>query len=97
MKPAGASIRGSDALAVGPVTPLVVRGPAPVLHGRRHAAAGERRHLTRLLDLYRHTDPRLAPVLEERMGLAAHRARRRHGRRCRGRALGAAGIAQVRA
>ena len=60
------------AFAVGPVTPLVVRGPAPVLSWTppRLQPAGEDT-LMRLLDLYRHTDPALARALEERIGLAA--------------------------
>ena len=42
---------------VGPVTPLVVRGTgAGHVVGAAAAAAGERRHQMRLLDLYRHTD-----------------------------------------
>jgi uncharacterized protein (DUF1501 family) len=54
LQPAGRA--GSrDAFAIGPIAPLVVRGPAPVM---------------RLIDLYHHTDPVLARVLEERMGLA---------------------------
>jgi uncharacterized protein (DUF1501 family) len=60
------------AFAVGPVTPLVVRGPAPVLSWTppRLQPAGEDT-LMRLLDLYRHTDVALARALEERIGLAA--------------------------
>jgi uncharacterized protein (DUF1501 family) len=60
------------AFAVGPVTPLVVRGPAPVLSWTppRLQPAGEDT-LMRLLDLYRHTDLALARALEERIGLAA--------------------------
>jgi uncharacterized protein (DUF1501 family) len=60
------------AFAVGPVTPLVARGPAPVLSWTppRLPPAGEDT-LTRLLDLYRHTDPPLARALEERIGIAA--------------------------
>src|SRR6516162_995911 len=60
------------AFAVGPVTPLVVRGPAPVLSWTppRLQPAGEDT-LTRVLDLYRHTDAALAKALEERIGLAA--------------------------
>ena len=63
------------------MTPLVVRGPAPVLSWtppRLPPASDDT--LMRLLDLYRHTDPALARALEERMGLAGNRARRRHGR-----------------
>jgi uncharacterized protein (DUF1501 family) len=58
--------------AVGPVTPLVVRGPAPVLSWTppRLQPAGDDT-LMRLLDLYRHTDATLARALEERIGLAA--------------------------
>jgi uncharacterized protein (DUF1501 family) len=69
---AKANPRGREAFAVGPVTPLVVRGPAPVLSWtppRLPPASDDT--LMRLLDLYRHTDPALARVLEERMGLAA--------------------------
>jgi uncharacterized protein (DUF1501 family) len=64
--------RGRQAFAVGPVTPLIVRGPAPVMSWtppRLPPATDDT--LTRLLDLYHHTDPDLARVLEERMGLAA--------------------------
>ena len=58
--------------AVGPITPLVVRGPAPVLSWvppRLPPVSDET--TMRLLDLYRHTDPTLARVMEERIGLAA--------------------------
>jgi uncharacterized protein (DUF1501 family) len=67
---AGAASR--DAFAVGPMTPLVVRGPAPVLSWTppRLPPANDDT-MMRLLDLYRHTDPALARALEERMGLAA--------------------------
>ena len=68
-----ASIRkAARAFAVGPVTPLVVRGPAPVMSWtppRLPPASDDT--MMRLLDLYRHTDPELARVLEERIGLAA--------------------------
>jgi uncharacterized protein (DUF1501 family) len=70
-----ASIGGAKArrsFAVGPVTPLVVRGPAPVLSWvpPRLPPVGDETTL-RLLDLYRHTDPTLARVLEERIEFAA--------------------------
>ncbi|MBV8825068.1 MAG: DUF1501 domain-containing protein [Bradyrhizobiaceae bacterium] len=61
-----------QAFAVGPVTPLIVRGAAPVMSwtpARLPPTADDT--LLRLADLYRHTDPQLARVLEERMGLAA--------------------------
>jgi uncharacterized protein (DUF1501 family) len=63
---------GRDAFAVGPIAPLVVRGAAPVLAWtppRLPPASDDT--VTRLLDLYRHTDPALARALEERLGLAA--------------------------
>lgn len=68
----GVRVKPRQAFAVGPVTPLVVRGAAPVLSWtppRLPPAADDT--VTRLLDLYRHTDPALARVMEERMGLAA--------------------------
>src|SRR3989441_4948019 len=89
---AGARARG--ALGVGPIAPLGVRGPAPVLSWtpRRLPPAGEDT-MTRLLDLYRHTDPVLARVLEERTGLATiARAGGMDGEQPR-----AAGAGQVRA
>lgn len=60
------------AFAVGPVTPLIVRGGAPVLSwtpARLPPASEDTAQ--RLLDLYRHTDPVLAGAMEERMSLAA--------------------------
>jgi uncharacterized protein (DUF1501 family) len=66
------SPKGGEIFAVGPVTPLVVRGPAPVLTWappRLQPASDDT--MMRLLDLYRHTDPMLARVLEGRMDLAA--------------------------
>jgi uncharacterized protein (DUF1501 family) len=68
----GGRIDHGQAFAVGPLTPLVVRGPAPVLSWtppRLPPASDDT--LMRLLDLYRHTDPALARALEERIGLAA--------------------------
>ncbi len=64
--------RGRRALAIGPITPLVMRGPAPVLSWmppRLPPVSDET--VMRLLDLYRHTDPVFAGVLEERIGIAA--------------------------
>jgi uncharacterized protein (DUF1501 family) len=72
LEPAGrANPKERTAFAVGPIAPLVVRGPAPVLSWTppRLPPASDDTHM-RLLDLYRHTDPALARVLEERMGLA---------------------------
>ena len=64
--------QGKKAFAVGPVTPLVVRGPAPVLSWspQRILPASDDTTM-RLLDLYRHTDQKLAAVIEEHARLAA--------------------------
>jgi uncharacterized protein (DUF1501 family) len=67
-----AASHSHQAFAIGPITPLVVRGPAPVLSWMppRLPPVGDDTTM-RLLDLYRHTDPTFARVLEERIGLAA--------------------------
>src|SRR5213075_600630 len=59
------------AFAVGPVTPLVVRGPTPVMSWTptRIQPASEDT-MARLLDLYHHTDVELARVLEGRRDLS---------------------------
>lgn len=63
---------GSKALGVGPVTPLVVRGPAPVLSwAQQRVAPASPDTAHRLLELYRHSDPKLASVLEENARLKA--------------------------
>jgi uncharacterized protein (DUF1501 family) len=65
-------VGGGQAFAVGPVTPLVVRGSAPVMSWtppKLPPATDDT--VMRLLDLYRHTDPALARALEERVGLTA--------------------------
>ena len=65
-------VAGKDTFAVGPITPLIARGAAPVLSwtpSRLQPAGSDT--LGRLLDLYRHTDPVLARALEERNALAA--------------------------
>jgi uncharacterized protein (DUF1501 family) len=63
---------GRRTFAVGPITPLVVRGAAPVLSWVPPRLPPVSDDTTmRLLDLYRHTDPVLARVLEDRIGLAA--------------------------
>jgi uncharacterized protein (DUF1501 family) len=64
--------RGARALAIGPVTPLVVRGPAPVMPWvpQRVLPASEDTQ-ARLLDLYLHTDPKLAHALQGRRDLLA--------------------------
>jgi uncharacterized protein (DUF1501 family) len=70
--PAAARAAARPAFAGGPVTPLIVRGRAPVLSWTppRLPPASDDTAL-RLAELYRHTDPALARALEERMGLAA--------------------------
>ena len=58
--------------ALGPVTPLVARGSAPMLTWvpQQPKPASEDTQ-TRVLDLYRHTDPKLAHALEGRRDLVA--------------------------
>ena len=71
LQPAG-HVGGKEAFAVGPVTPLVVRGAAPVLSWtppRLPPATDDT--VNRLLALYRHTDPALARALEEHVDLTA--------------------------
>jgi uncharacterized protein (DUF1501 family) len=61
-----------QAFAVGPITPLVARGAAPVMSwtpSKLPPASNDT--MSRLLDLYRHTDPALGRALEERGALAA--------------------------
>jgi uncharacterized protein (DUF1501 family) len=70
--PASGRVNPSQAFAVGPITPLVARGPAPVLAwapSRMQPASYDT--LVRLLDLYHHTDPALARALEEHNALSA--------------------------
>jgi uncharacterized protein (DUF1501 family) len=73
LEPGGtANSRGRRAFAVGPVTPLVVRGPAPVLSWTPPRLQPVSEETTmRLLELYRHTDPTFARALEDRLGLTA--------------------------
>jgi uncharacterized protein (DUF1501 family) len=64
--------RDRKAFAVGPITPLVVRGPAPVLSWVPPRLAPVSDDTTmRVLDLYRHTDPAFAQGLEEGLGAAS--------------------------
>jgi uncharacterized protein (DUF1501 family) len=57
---------GSKAFGVGPVTPLVVRGPAPVLSwSPQRSLPASADTVQRLLNLYRHTDPKLANAVED--------------------------------
>src|SRR5271156_1081091 len=64
--------QGGKAFAVGPVTPLVVRGPAPVLSWspqRIQPASADT--VQRLLDLYQHSDKKLAAALADHVKLTA--------------------------
>ena len=64
--------RGSRALGIGSVTPLVVRGSAPVMTWvPQKLLPASQDTQNRLLDLYQHTDPKLASVLQARMKLAS--------------------------
>ena len=70
--PAAGRVNPSQAFAVGPITPLIARGPAPVLSWtppRLQPASNDT--MSRLLDLYHHTDPALARASEERSALIA--------------------------
>ncbi len=73
LEPEGRVDPGSrKVLAVGPVTPLVVRGPAPVMSWVPQRLPPASHDTTmRLLDLYSHTDPALARALEARIRFAA--------------------------
>jgi uncharacterized protein (DUF1501 family) len=62
----------SRAFGVGAVTPLIVRGKAPVMSWvPQKLLTASDDTAARLLDLYQHTDPKLAVALEGRMKLAA--------------------------
>jgi uncharacterized protein (DUF1501 family) len=70
--PAAGRVNPKQAFAVGPIAPLVARGPAPVLAWtppRLPPASNDT--MSRLVDLYRHTDPALATAMEERSALSA--------------------------
>ena len=64
--------KGGRVFAVGPVTPLIARGPAPVLSwSPQRIMPASDDTMARLLDLYRHSDPKLASVLEDNSKLTA--------------------------
>ena len=88
--------RVTSALAVGPTTPLVLRGAAPTV-GWAPVALPQADDDTamRLVELYRHRDPALASALSQGLQLDKVRARRRHEaearhQRCRRDAAGGA-------
>jgi uncharacterized protein (DUF1501 family) len=96
----GTGTNGSRSFAVGPITPLVVRGPAPVLSwvpSRLPPVSDET--TMRLLAIYRETDPALARVLEDRISLAAIAGTdaRNRGPQDMGPVVQIGNIAQVRA
>jgi uncharacterized protein (DUF1501 family) len=63
---------GSKAFGVGPVTPLVARGPAPVLSwSPKGVLPASPDTVQRLLALYHHTDAKLASVMEDNAKLNA--------------------------
>jgi uncharacterized protein (DUF1501 family) len=63
---------GSKIFAVGPVTPLIARGAAPVLSwSPQHALPASEDTVQRLLALYRQADPKLAHTLEDNAKLDA--------------------------
>jgi uncharacterized protein (DUF1501 family) len=90
--------RERQAFAVGPISPLVVRGSAPILSWVPSRLAPVSDETTmRLLDYYQHTDPEFARVLEDRIGLAAiARAGGIENARNQGPVVQVGGIAQVR-
>ncbi|HEX3505573.1 MAG TPA: DUF1501 domain-containing protein [Xanthobacteraceae bacterium] len=64
--------RGSRVFAVGPVTPLIARGSAPVLSwSPQQIMPASEDTMARLLDLYRHSDAKLAAVLDDNSKLTA--------------------------
>jgi uncharacterized protein (DUF1501 family) len=64
--------KGSRVFAVGPVTPLIARGAAPILSwSPQQIMPASDDTLTRLQDLYRHTDVKLASVLDDNSKLTA--------------------------
>ncbi|MBV8338161.1 MAG: DUF1501 domain-containing protein [Alphaproteobacteria bacterium] len=72
LEPGGLAAAQRQAFAVGPIPPLVVRGPAPVLAWTPPRLPPVNDDTTmRLVELYNHTDPSLARALEDHVGLAA--------------------------
>jgi uncharacterized protein (DUF1501 family) len=90
--------RARPSFAAGPVTPLVVRGPAPVLTwvpARLPPVSDET--TMRVLDLYRHTDPDLARVFEDRLAFDAIAREGGMDQPAEAAGMQARGMAQVRA
>jgi uncharacterized protein (DUF1501 family) len=88
---------GGKAFGVGPVMPLVVRGPAPVLSwSPQRVLPASEDTVHRLLSLYRQSDPKFAHVLEENANLKAIERMGDMAQK-RGAPKAAAGPGQVRA
>ena len=64
--PPGERVGGGACLSIGSVTPIIMRGPAPVLGWSAPELPKASDDLSaRILDLYRHRDPQLAEALQE--------------------------------
>ena len=64
--PTGERVGRAGGLAVGATTPTILRGPAPVLGWEPEAIPGASDELARrVLDLYTHTDPKLADAMRQ--------------------------------
>jgi uncharacterized protein (DUF1501 family) len=62
--PAGQRVNGKGGLGIGPATPLILRGPAPVMGWAPQAVPNAGDDLAaRVLDLYTHRDPALGKAL----------------------------------
>jgi uncharacterized protein (DUF1501 family) len=69
--PAGQKVGQKSGLAVGPTAPLIMRGPAPILGWAPEALPEAGDDLNRrLLDLYEHTDLKLADALSRGLDAA---------------------------
>lgn len=76
--PAGARVAARGGLAIGATTPLILRGPAPVIGWAPQILPNASDDLAmRVLDLYRHADPALAQALAR--GLETERIASRMG------------------
>ena len=68
--PAGERVGKAGALAVGATTPTILRGAAPVLGWEPEAIPGASDELARrVLDLYTHTDPKLADAMRQSLDI----------------------------
>ena len=64
--PSGERIGGRTGLSIGSVTPILMRGPAPILGWSAPELPKASDDLAaRVMDLYRHRDPQLADALQE--------------------------------